>query len=384
MKILHLIIDHQVIERTLGIYEKVFPKSNDVIYFSQLSNDTQPKHLTIHKFSKTILLGKGNVEGHQFNFSDYTHIIAHYLTLDMISFIKEAPKTIHVTWEIYGFDLYNQFLEPMGYKIAYSDQYNYVKHGFIRKHMPQLYDILLYLTGHHVDFTYKKIRSFKYICKRVNAIQYCCKYDAEYVEEYANRPIKSYEIFNYSLSEVLGELLDSPFTKGHDIMVGNSASYSNNHLYILNYIKDIKIEEDSHIIIPLSYGGSIKYVNEVETVYRKHFGQAIETLKEYMPLHDYNRVFLRLKVIYLSAWRQESQGTAIMAFYMGIKVFMSIKSPLYKWFVDLNFIVFAIEKAKVSELNSGLSLEEKKHNRNIVLSRYSDQIFEQTLKSNFK
>ena len=45
MKILHLIIDHQVIERMLGVYENVFPYHNDVIIFSLTTNF---KHL--HKY----------------------------------------------------------------------------------------------------------------------------------------------------------------------------------------------------------------------------------------------------------------------------------------------------------------------------------------------
>lgn len=384
MKILHLIVDHQVIERTLRIYEETFPNSNDVIIFSQLPNENNSKHLIAHKNSKRVLLGRGAKEGHIYDFSGYSYIIAHYLTLDMIDFIREAPNNIHITWEIYGWDLYNQFLEPLGFKLSYSDSSKYKKYGFAIKYFPPLFDILLYITGHHVDLAFKRKSSFKYICKRVNAIQYCCLYDAKYVEQYAKRSIYSYEVFNYSLSEVLGDLANSSFLNGNDIMVGNSASYSNNHLYILNYIKKIKLDENSHIIMPLSYGGSQRYIDEVESCYQSIFGGAVKTLRNYLPLHKYNNIFLCLKAMILSAWRQESLGTAIMGFYLGVKVFMSEKSPLYRWFKDCNFIVFTIESITEESLTIGLSQEEKEYNRKMVINHYNNDVFVKTLKSNFK
>ena len=118
MKILHLIIDHQVIERMLGVYENVFPYHNDVVIFS-LTTDF--KHLRKYKECPVILRNQGRKEGKVFDFSSYTHIIAHYLTMDMIDFIKSAPIDVHVCWEVYGADLYNQFLEPNGFKLYYTD-----------------------------------------------------------------------------------------------------------------------------------------------------------------------------------------------------------------------------------------------------------------------
>ena len=62
MKILHLIIDHQVVERTLGVYEKVFPQCNDIIIFNQgkelkhiekYTNCTQIDNCSVKKIGKS-------------------------------------------------------------------------------------------------------------------------------------------------------------------------------------------------------------------------------------------------------------------------------------------------------------------------------------------
>lgn len=384
MKILHLIVDHQVIERTLGVYESILPKTNEAVVFSPTKEKHTHKHLTNHKDSLVVTAGKGAEVGSTFDFSSFTHIIAHYLTLDMIAFIKEAPANIHVTWEIYGWDLYNQFLTPNGFKLTYTDPAPYTKYGYWKKYMPNLYDIVFYLTGHYTEFSWQKKKAFDYICSRVDALQHCCLYDSKYVEEYANRTIPSYEVFNYSLDEVLGNLKDVPFFDGKDIMVGNSASYSNNHLYVLNYLKKVGISDDSRIVMPLSYGGSQKYADKVQDSFMEVWGERVYTLRSYLPLHKYNKTFLCLKSMVLSAWRQESIGTAIMGFYLGIKVFMSERSPLYKWLKACGFIVYTIESATYEDLNTGLSESEKLQNRNKVLDKYDASIFEETIKYHFK
>ena len=118
MRILHLIIDHQVIERTLGVYESLFPGCNEVVIFNQGSG---LKH--IKKYSDCIQVDRKTVRaiGKTFDFSRFDNIVAHYLTFEMIDFIDYAPRNIKVCWEIYGYDLYNQFLEPLGYKLQLVD-----------------------------------------------------------------------------------------------------------------------------------------------------------------------------------------------------------------------------------------------------------------------
>lgn len=382
MKILHLISDHQVIERTLGVYEKVFPGCNEILVFNaqgkpfkRLKGDYEGR-----------VVDKNNLSSlaRSYDYSNITHIIAHYMSMDKIDFIKFVPRHIHVSWELYGYDLYNQFLYPMGLKIYSEETYKYTKYPFIYHYFEPLFNLLLTIKGAKYRFKWQKKQQFKYITKRVDSLQYCCKYDAKYVEDFACRSIPSYEIFNYSLDEVLGDLEGHSFYTGKDILVGNSASLSNNHLYVINFLKNIKLSEGSQIIVPLSYGGTEKYAKKVASEYLKAFPKRVEILKEYMPLHEYNKMFLTLKAVILSAWRQESQGTAIMAFYLGIKVFMSERSPLYKWFVDCGFIVFTIENITTESIEQQLSYDEKEHNRQLVVERYSPDVIEQTLKKNIK
>lgn len=381
MKVLHLIVDHQVIERTLGIYEKVFPQSNDVLVFKWRPKDPI-KHLTTHKYNTMVDNGCGLEFGRNHDFSGITHIIAHYMTMDMIDFIKSAPQNIHVCWEIYGADLYNQFLQDYGYKIYYTSPTKYSKYRILETYFNPFYKTLLFLKGVKYIFSYQRKQQFEYITHRVDSLQYCCKGDGYLVNKISGRSIPGYEVFNYSLTEVLGDLVNHEFFEGNNIMVGNSASFSNNHFYVLHYLKDIDLKDGSTIVMPLSYGGGNKYINSVIKSYKKFFGPQLSYIRDYMPLKEYNMIFLSMKAMIMSAWRQESIGTIIMGLYLGIKVYMSEKSPLYSFLKECGFIIYTVESINNENLMLGLTTKQKQKNRDLVISRYQNQIFENNLKNN--
>ena len=380
MKILHLIRDHQVIERTLGIYEKLFPGSNIVLI---VSNAREIRHLKKYADSRVITNDNVDQIGASFDFSVITHVIAHYMAINTIRFIHYVPIGIDVTWEIYGADLYNQFLLPFGYPVYYEDPSRYPdRHFVLKRYLTSFYRLIERLFYKQPITREDTEAYFKEITSRVDSLQYCCKNDARLVELYSGRSIPSYEIFNYSLHEVLGDLYDSPFNKGADIMVGNSSSFSNNHMYLIDYLR-LLLEGDERIIIPLSYGGTRRYAKKVQIEYKKAFGERVLPLLDYMPLHEYNKLLTSVNSIVLGNWRQEAQGTAIMGFYLGAKVFMSEKSPLFHWFKELHFHVFPIESASKGDLEKPLSEIERRHNRQLVIDYYNENVLEERLIAHF-
>ena len=369
MKILHLINDHQVIERTLGVYEELFPNKNEVLFFN---NSKGIKHLD--KYATSTLVTSKNVKqiAQSYDFSSISYVIAHYMTMDKINFIKLVPQNIHVCWEVYGYDLYDQFLKPNGYKLLSIDPIPYFKYARARKFFRPLFNAALILKGYKYVYKWQINRQFRYISNRIDSIQYCCRYDAKFIEDYAHREIPSYEVFNYSLTEVLGDLKDSPFSAGRNILVGNSASLSNNHFYILGFLQKMDISDGIRLILPLSYGGSRRYVNDVEKKYKESFPDRVQTLREYIPLHEYNKMFLEINSCIMSAWRQESIGTIIMCLYLGIKVFMSNRSPLYKWLVECGFKLYELESASREDMETPMDSDNRQSNRNLVLERYNE------------
>ena len=128
-KILHLIIDHQVIERSLGIFETLYPGQNEVLIFEQKDSY---KHL--HKYAICQRVNDSNLEefAKSYDFSDVKYVISHYMNFWMAEFILQVPSYVHCCWEIYGYDLYNQFLESQGVNIYYISPFKFQKYSLFR------------------------------------------------------------------------------------------------------------------------------------------------------------------------------------------------------------------------------------------------------------
>lgn len=378
MRILHLIIDHQVIERTLRIYEKVFPGQNDVIIFAD--NGTY-KHIINYRSS--IRVDRKNYKEivRHYDFSGVKYVVAHYLTFEMIDFIRLLPKDIHVCWEIYGYDLYNQFLEKFGMEL-YSDinVNDYKNHSFLLNHFPVLYELGLIFKGHKSLTHCSAKKYFQYITHRLDSICVDCKNDLKLLEKYSGRSYNYFSFCNYSLKETLGNLYDSEFADGKKILVGNSASFSNNHFYVLRHLNQLPSRNDLQLRLVLSYGGNRKYKEDVINAYAKCFECAnIEFVTSYVPLDVYNSQFLELNSMILSAWRQESIGTVLLGLYLGIKIYMSAHSPLFSFYKEMGFIIFSLESADINHINKPLEHSYRIHNRNRVEELYNDEVIQQSL-----
>lgn len=379
MKILHLIIDHQVIERTLSLYEKVFPDSNDVIIFA---DKDEYKHLSGHKSCERISRKNVKNKGKHYDFSGINYIVAHYLTIEMIDFIGYAPPKIHVSWEIYGFDLYDQFLAPLGYNLQYVDWIDYKSPMLKLIYKLSLLNIIYFFRkGRVSQFPFIRKRYFKRITNRLNSVS-GSRCNSVLLEQYSGKSYSFYETFCYSLKETLGSLYNISFFDEKNILIGNSCSLTNNHLYILNYIKDFDIG-DSQIIMPLSYGGYPRYKDDVIVKYSNMFSNNYKCILNYMPLDEYNKIFLTLKTMVMASWREESFGTIIMGLYLGIKIYMSQKSPIYLSLVEEGFRVFKIEGVTNTDFNRPLSLEDKEYNRCLLLDNYNEDKYVQELKRQF-
>lgn len=379
MKILHLIIDHQVIERALSLYEQTFPYCNEVLIFG---NNNQYKHLTIHADCELVTSHNYEYIAGKVDFSEIKYVVVHYLTFEMIDFIRCIPQNISVCWEIYGYDLYNQFLESLGMELYYTSPNKYGSYPYLRLYFPSLFAYLLELKGckHRKKSSIKK--EFDYIVNRIDCAAACCKGDFQLLNSYAGKDIPGFLFCNYSLKETLGDLWGNPFSTGKRVLVGNSASYSNNHLYVLSYLDKYYKENDLALLMSLSYGGSIKYRDEVIGKFKEKYNN-IQFLLDYMPLHEYNRIFLDLNAMILSAWRQESIGTIMMGLYLGIKIYMSEKSPLYQSFIDWGFKVFTVEGKDLLHIQDPLSIEHRIHNRELLLNVFDEKMIVKNLKENF-
>lgn len=178
--------------------------------------------------------------------------------------------------------------------------------------------------------------------------------------------------------------LENPFKNvdeieqlGEAVWIGNSYTFSNNHLDVFYQLKELNV--DKEIIVPLSYGLNTVEHPELITIGKEFFGDKFIPIINYMPFDEYNKLLKKSNIAIFNHIRQQAVGNVIMMLWQGTKVFMSELSPVYVYFKSMKFVLFSIEnELTFNSINHSLSVEEIKQNKNIVFQLYSKGAIEKT------
>lgn len=154
-------------------------------------------------------------------------------------------------------------------------------------------------------------------------------------------------------------------SRGKDILLGNSASATNNHLEALNMLKNHDLN-GRQIYAPLSYGKK-RYAREIEKYGNDLFPIKFNALTTFLPLEEYNKILSRCGVVIMNHYRPQAMGNIIASLYMGSKVFLN-ETDAYRYFKRMGCHVYSIEKDMKAGSNPFQLLSEEKiaENRHIL------------------
>jgi hypothetical protein len=163
-----------------------------------------------------------------------------------------------------------------------------------------------------------------------------------------------------------------------NILLGNSATYENNHLEAIDLIKNLKLD-GRKIITPLSYGDGGTFYRETIMSYGKfYFGQKFVPVVDYLPPKQYIELIVSCSVCIMCHLRQQATGNIYTMLYIGAKVFLDMKNPLYRFFKKLGVSIFALEDLRV-EMDTKLTMAEIEKNREILRKNWSrEAIYDKT------
>ena len=173
--------------------------------------------------------------------------------------------------------------------------------------------------------------------------------------------------FTYYPLEYLIKGVKNLTVSGNDILVGNSANYSNNHLEAFRKIEEIGMGARK-IVVPLSYGdlqyGKFIYSKGVEL-----FQSNFIPIRNFVPLNDYIRELQGCGIVIMNHFRQQAVGTVFSMLWLGSKVYLSETNTLFHYLRRTGIHIFSIEKElNVENQNvfDNLSEPEIKENRMIL------------------
>lgn len=320
----------------------------------------------IKDLNKTLVLVENSVEYQTFikNLNQYNAIISHnLLTSWKAEVIREAPDSTKIAWVFWGSELYSrrgftlQFLGPATRKIY---------QGYIFK---QKLKKLLYRL-----FTKKKYSLHYEVPKDVfNKVSYCLtdvNEDAIEAEKYFNTNFSSLWYNYYSIEETVGSLLPDTCT-GPNILLGNSASITNNHHEVIKLLSAIPLE-GRKVIVPLSYGDN--YIIPVVKKYaHRLLDDKFHPVETYVAREEYNRMIKDCTIAIFNHYRPQALGNIVTSLWLGARVYLSKRSLLYDYFTKIGIILFNVEEhltPENSEALSRLPIETIRHNRGILNAVY--------------
>ena len=309
------------------------------------------------------------------------NIVIHLLNPRKINIVKQIQKALPATcnvkiyWIIWGLDLYNKLLAPAGFDMFTSDN---VYSGLFDKSFGAFNRIG---AAKEAKSTVKFIeKSVDYIVTDTTESDYSQL--VKYYPQLAAKPWKDF--FYYPIDTILGELYYRPLPGGsckETVMVGNSASRTNNHKYLLALLSQFDLR-GKKVVVPLSYSGRKRYVNEV-IAYGKKEVEGFVPLMKFRPLDEYNRLQSSTAVALFGNLRQEAIGNIMIALYMGAKVFLFEKNPVYEWAITHNLKVYPMDELTQQELDTLLPVEDAEHNRSVLRQLYSKRRMMQLIRELF-
>ena len=360
---IHLVRDEKFINSSVEIFDKFYPKKNLFIVDANEADRKYVNHrynvifLPFSKLNWLEIIGK--------YLSDKTcsvNVIVHYLTKNSAFRALELKKRGFVNnlyWIFYGADLYT-YLEIKGryhlydYKVKGRDR---IIHKYVKL-----------LLGH-----YNYVDAF---CLKLNYFCFWNYYDYEILCNNIKTNAK-FKLFYYvnTLKNPNDKLFDSEI-KSNNILVNNSASFTGNHLTVLNKLSKLGID-NTKIILPLSYGPSTHIALIEKEIEKLFLRENYFLLKEYLPINAYYDIVNTCQYAVMGHRRQEAGGNISYLLRNGSKVFLREDNNLLQYYRDLGCFVYSFEKDLISsDALCPLDSDQKKVNRDIIEDRVSFQKIE--------
>ena len=217
----------------------------------------------------------------------YDAVFLHSLTCLPTSITSKIDKRIKVFWFSWGKDIYElppqkpllecSLIKPETQKVL--DKYKKKNSSTQKKTLKDyLRPLKYYLFGSPNDNVIKEYH------KAVNRVDYFSGVlDYEYD---LMKSVKGFRANRVSFKYVSIQGLENPgiaeLYNGHNILIGNSAASTNNHLDIIPYLKKLILGERK-IILPLSYPNNKDYIEDISNAYIQEYGKNTMVLKEFMP-----------------------------------------------------------------------------------------------------
>lgn len=366
-QILHLSHDDKFIDLMIDEFDKLSTCENKYAIYTA----PNVKELTHIKNPKVQFAEKDTLEFDQLigDLNSYKAIFIHYAGPFLCKKILEAGPQVKIFMIFWGSEV---FKLPEFYKESLAPATE-----AIMKKITPINKFKFAFKPKNLKLEINKYRAIKadeiLKEKAYERVDYFCHWipeDYSYIKSKIKMHAQFMDYIYGTLEGIAGAFYNTPFPElGNEMIIGNSANETNNHLDLFQTLKSIKLPV-TRVNIPLSYGEPNKdYVNYIKESAQNTFLEKSNPLIDFMHRDEYYEMLNRCEFAFMNHIR--SQGGALNRFllYQGKKLFMNEQSNMYKFYKNSGLIVFSIQDelcAQNENLWKPLSNNEKEHNRRVL------------------
>ena len=367
---IHIFHDDKFTNGAIEQFEKYYPGQN--IYIVLLYNSTQLKFTNPNLKIKTFhIRDNGIVQqiGQIISSNKGENLFVHYLDTYKASISLKilAKYTLKFYWIFYGGDLYDYLSRYKQYDIL---DHRSLKKNTFKKDLLKNIKYLLWFgwtTKSAMEKAYKKL---DYFC-------FWNEYDYTLFTSKVETNARHKDFIYYN---ALGNPEYPLVEKKNTIMVNHSASPSGNHFFVLETLKNLALQQQNYtVLLPLSYGDKAFADKIVESAYTT-LSCDIKTLRNFIPLGDYQQILSEVKIAIFGMKRQEAAGNIFQLLNMGAKVFLRKENTLLHWLRKRDFMVYSLED-DIEELAqlTGLTDKQIAHNRSCYTKTFNNTVYKEMM-----
>ena len=318
--IVHLFEDEKFVDATIINFEKVSVGLNRYIIFS---NKQDLKYVTSKEEVLVLPNSSYNLDL-DLIYKDCKLLVIHFLTPIKLYVIKNKPKHVKVLWSVWGGDAYDHFtqqdfFEQLTLNIRKESLYQSFR-------LSKLYDFY-----HLLRYRVKPLRKELDTLRQIEFLSTVLPYEFEIIKQEFNLTA-TYVEYNYSINDFNSSL---SVNLGDSVLIGNSATFSNNHLDIFEIIKST----NRKLVVPLNYGpfGYKDYKARIIFEGNRLFKDNFYAIESFLPTQEYNQILMSCNTMIMYHIRQQALGNIYMALYLGMRVFLNKKSITYKYMNNIYY-----------------------------------------------
>lgn len=317
---------------------------------------------------------------------EYNKLLHIFTSNDLILFHSLLTSNIHVAWDIIS----NKEVRPKTGWVLYGSEITFLHLTPDAFHDPATR--ILYYRQKPQRLVLPLMRlwnlsskhSYRTLLRKMDFVAHFMDEEVELLRSVSGtRSTQLYHAYTMMEDFVGNEFLNSQVVSDGHIFIGNSASYTSNHIQIIDQLK--QSPADRNIIVPLNYGNKA-YADYISRYGKQHLGERFIPIREFMPLPEYTQLLLSCSSVIMNHYRQQAMGNILTQLYTGSRVYLNDFTTTYRFLKRLGLHVFSLQKdldyAK-SACFTALSEPQREENRRLLLKEFSIDAVRTKLRESF-